>query len=95
METFLADLKAQGHAPDYVKKHYVSVNAMYTWAVKHGKVSATKPFAAVEKASGCRTRSSQSTTCPPAAEVEKLFEFADADLDPVLIRFKQFTPPPA
>ncbi|MCA1686171.1 MAG: hypothetical protein LC745_09360 [Planctomycetia bacterium] len=87
MEGFLADLKGQGDAPDYQRKHFVSVSAMYTWAVKHERVPPVKPFAAVEPVRVPNKVLSEHDL-PTPDEVARLFEFADAELDPVLVRFK-------
>jgi integrase len=78
IEAFTDDLRDDGHALDYVQKHLVSVGAMFRKGVRKGWIPDVKPFAAVEPIR-LNPKVLTEASLPTTAEIEALFESADAD----------------
>jgi len=87
LESFQAALVADGHALDYVKKHVVSVRAMFARGVRMGWLPpGTKPFATVE---GIRLAPKVllEDDLPTDAEVRALLAHAKGDMVDIIAAY--------
>ena len=84
LEAFRDGLKADRHAPDYVKKHEISVGAMFNWGVKHGLLPpGFRPFATFEP-TRVPLRPLLESDLPTGAELQSLLTHADPELRDIL-----------
>ena len=79
MEAFVDDLKAKGHAVDYIQKHVISIGAMYRKGARKGWLpGGFRPFPGVEPIRLPPKTLTESSLLTDA-EVKALLSAADAD----------------
>jgi len=79
LEAFVDDLKAKGHALDYIQKHVISIGAMYRKGARKGWLpGGFRPFASVEPIRLPPKTLTESSLLTDA-EVKALLSAADAD----------------
>ena len=79
LEAFVDDLKAKGHALDYIQKHVISIGAMYRKGARKGWLQGGfRPFASVEPIRLPPKTLTESALLTDA-EIKALLSAADAD----------------
>ena len=79
LEAFVDDLKAKGHAFDYIQKHVIRIGAMYRKGARKGWLpGGFRPFASVEPIC-LHPKTLTESSLLTDAEVKALLSAADAD----------------